>query len=65
MASMEESPLRRGARGVVLLLELEPGDRLTGSIALAGQPEKRFSGWIELMTAVNAARAVSKDRSPS
>jgi hypothetical protein len=49
---------------VVLRLELEPGEPLTGSIAVDGQPEKRFCGWIELMAAVNAARAAGEGRSP-
>jgi hypothetical protein len=37
-------------------MELEPGEPLTGSIAVGGEPERRFCGWIELMAAINAAR---------
>lgn len=62
MASTEESPLRHGPGRVVLRLTVDPGDPLTGSVAVQGQSEKRFCGWIELMAAINAARAVDEDR---
>jgi hypothetical protein len=55
---------RRGQGGVVLRLELDPGDPLMGSIAVDGRPEKRFRGWIELMAAVNTERAAGEARSP-
>jgi hypothetical protein len=56
VAGSEEDPLQRREGGVGLRLELEPGEPLTGSIAVDGQPEKRFCGWIELMAAVNDVR---------
>lgn len=40
-------------------LEIEPGnpeEPPSGSIAIEGRPVEQFSGWIELMAAVNAAR---------
>ncbi len=61
---MEDSPLRRGPGRVALRLVIDPGDPLTSSIAVEDQPEKRFGGWIELMAAINAARAVDEDRPP-
>jgi hypothetical protein len=64
VAPTEEGPLPRGQGGVVLRLELAPGEPLTGSITVDGQAEKRFCGWIELMAAVNAARAEGEGRSP-
>jgi hypothetical protein len=51
-----EGFLQPGQGRVVVRLELEPGEPLTGSIAVDGQPVKRFCGWIELMAAINAAR---------
>ena len=62
--STDESARRPGQGTVGLRLELDPGDPLTGWIAADGQPVKRFRGWIELMTAVNAARAMGEDRQP-
>jgi hypothetical protein len=59
-----EGSLQPGQGRVGLRLELEPGEPLTGSIAVDGQPAKRFCGWIELMAAVNAARAAGEGRSP-
>jgi hypothetical protein len=66
VAGREPDSLKRGEGGVVLRVELEPGEPLTGSIAIAGQSEKRFCGWIELMAAVNAARrrAAGEDETP-
>ena len=58
----DESPARPGQGTVGLRLELDPGDPLTGSITVDGQPPKRFRGWIDLMTAINAARAVDEHR---
>ena len=55
--------VRRGRVAVVLRLQLEPGEPLTGSVALDGQPGSRFCGWIELMAAVNALRRAA-ERSP-
>ncbi len=64
VAPREETSLQRAQGGIVLRLELEPGEPLTGSIAIDGEPEKRFCGWIELMATVNAARrAVGEVRS--
>ena len=59
--SVDEGPRRPGQGRVGLRLELDPGEPLSGSIAVDGQPLKRFRGWIDLMTAVNAARAVDED----
>jgi hypothetical protein len=42
---------------------LDAGEPLSGSIAVDGQLEQRFCGWIELMAAVNAARAAAAVRS--
>lgn len=56
MAGREDGSRRGEQAGVVLRLELEPGEPLTGSIAVAGQPGAPFCGWIELMAAVNLAR---------
>jgi hypothetical protein len=66
VAPREQDSLQRGEGEVVLRLELEPGEPLTGSIAVDGQPEKRFCGWIELMASVNNARrrAVGDVKSP-
>ncbi|HEY2052409.1 MAG TPA: hypothetical protein VGH14_00565 [Solirubrobacterales bacterium] len=67
MASKEEDSSRREPNRVVLRLEIEPGgseEPPTGSIAIEGRPPERFSGWIELMAAVNAAR-VRGDVPPS
>jgi hypothetical protein len=64
VTSTAEGSLQPGQGRVGLWLELEPGEPLTGSIAVDGQPAKRFCGWIELMAAVNAARAAGEGRSP-
>lgn len=61
MAGREEGSLQHSAGGVVLRLQLEPGDPLTGSVAVDGQPDKRFCGWIELMAAVNALRRAAEE----
>lgn len=64
VASTEERPPQHGPGSVALRLTVDPGDPLAGSIAVEGQPEKRFGGWIELMAAINAARAADEDRPP-
>jgi hypothetical protein len=56
VAGREEDAFQRRDGGVGLRLKLEPGEPLAGTIAIDGQSEKRFCGWIELMAAVNAAR---------
>ena len=61
MAGRQHDSSQRGEGGVVLQLELEPGEPLTGLIAVDGQSGKRFCGWIELMAAVNAARQCAVD----
>jgi hypothetical protein len=55
-----EGPDPHGQGGVVLRLELAPGEPLTGSITVEGEAETPFCGWIELMAAVNAARAAGE-----
>jgi hypothetical protein len=56
MAGREQDSRERREAGVVLRLLLEPGDPLTGSVSVEGQPEEQFCGWIELMAAVNDVR---------
>lgn len=59
MSSNERASPQPGKGTVVVRLELEPGnpeEPPSGAIAIEGRPPERFSGWIELMAAVNAAR---------
>lgn len=59
MASREEASSPAEPGKVVVRLELGSGsseEPPSGSIAIEGRPEERFSGWIELMAAINAAR---------
>lgn len=59
MSSNEEAPSRPEKGMVDVRLELEPGnpeEPPSGAIAIEGRPVERFSGWIELMAAINSAR---------
>ena len=54
----------RGSTTISLQLELEPGDRVSGSARLignqlTGENEVHFFGWTELMVAVDELRARS------
>lgn len=67
MAPTEEASSQAEPGKVVVRLELGSGsseEPPTGSIAIEGRPEERFSGWIELMAAINAARAQGEVPSP-
>ena len=56
-----DTPHRPGT--VEVCLVIEPGDRPTGTITFGGECRPHpFSGWIELMAAINAARAADHDR---
>jgi hypothetical protein len=63
VASIDRASREGGQGAVVLRLELDAGEPLTGSVALDGQPGSRFCGWIELMAAIGTARASGKAHS--
>jgi hypothetical protein len=47
---------------IVVHLTIEPGEPLRGSIAVSGGAQAaEFDGWIELMSAITAARARTAD----
>jgi hypothetical protein len=67
MASRDEASYRHGQGGVVVRLVLESGSSAeppSGSIAIEGRAEEHFSGWIELMAVINAARVRGDVPSP-
>jgi hypothetical protein len=67
MARDEEDSPRHGPGTVLVRLKLEPGspeEPPSGSIEAEGRPAEQFSGWIELMAAINAARLRDDVRSP-
>jgi hypothetical protein len=67
MSSDEEASFRPWKDTVVVRLELEPGEPgepPSGSIAIEAKPAERFSGWIELMAAINAAHLRDDTGSP-
>jgi hypothetical protein len=51
----------RGETEVVLRVDLD-ADPITGSLGSAGGPSRRFSGRIELVAALQAARAEGTQR---
>jgi hypothetical protein len=63
MPAGEESRSQGESEGegvVALRLVIEPGEPLTGAIGVdGGATNTQFSGWVELMAAVNAARGRS------
>lgn len=53
---------RTSDAGVTLRLALRGGEPVSGVVVVDGVPgETEFSGWVELMAAVNAARAAAGD----
>jgi hypothetical protein len=45
-----------------VVIELEPGEPLHGSISVGAGPEQPFFGWIELARALEAARSLEEPR---
>lgn len=55
---MDENVADTKCAMVVLRLELETGEPLTGTIGVDGSEERtRFHGWIDFMAAIAALRA--------
>jgi hypothetical protein len=57
MATMETGVKKPSPRSLHVRVEIEPGDPIGGYLEVEGVPEQvAFSGWIELMAAINHAR---------
>jgi hypothetical protein len=50
--------MRRGTAHLQLAIELD-SDPITGSVSDGGQSAQPFTGWIELVAAIETARAAS------